>query len=397
LLNEKMKGWYEKYKPEKLKEIIGQNIAINKLVSCFKEGKPVILHGNVGVGKTCSVYVLANENDCDVIEINASDLRNSEQINNVVGEALSHASLFGRGKIILVDEVDGIFGREDRGGVQALDKLIGNCSKKNFVVVTANDVWDKKLKNLRKKCEVVEFKKIGLVDMSCFLKNICEKEGVNADNDVVRSICVRSRGDIRAAISDLQVACFGRKDVSFEMIDVLGEREKENIIFEALRVVFKSGDMEKVFGIYDNLSENVNDIFLWLDENMHYEYSGLELEKGYGALSKANIFYSRITRWQHWRFLVYVYFLLSCGVALSKDSSRKGFTSYKRSMRPLKIWMNNQKNFKRKTIAEKLSSKLHTSKKEFIKEDLPYLKVMCRNNGLPDLGLSEEEIEWLGK
>jgi replication factor C large subunit len=102
-------------------------------------------------------------------------------------------------------------------------------------------------------------------------------------------------------------------------------------------------------------------------------------------------------RWQHWRYLVYVYLFMSVGVALAKDESKKGFVMYKRSARPLRIWMNNQKNSKRKTIVEKLSKKFHTSKKGFIKEDLPHLKIMAKKGKLPDFRLSEEEIEWLGK
>ena len=55
------------------------------------------------------------------------------------------------------------------------------------------------------------------------------------------------------------------------------------------------------------------------------------------------------------------------------------------------------KNTKRKEITEKLAAKLHNSKKGFIKEDLPYLKVMARKGKLPDIGLDEEEINWLTK
>jgi hypothetical protein len=59
--------------------------------------------------------------------------------------------------------------------------------------------------------------------------------------------------------------------------------------------------------------------------------------------------------------------------------------------------MHNQKNFKRKTISEKLAGELHNSKRGFVKEDLPHLKIMARHGKLPDVKLSDEEVEWLSK
>ena len=48
-------------------------------------------------------------------------------------------------------------------------------------------------------------------------------------------------------------------------------------------------------------------------------------------------------------------------------------------------------------MAERLAHKFHTSKKGFIKQDLPYLRLMARHDKLPDLKFEKEEIEWLKK
>ena len=61
-------------------------------------------------------------------------------------------------KIILVDEIDGLSGVKDRGGSQALAKLV---EKSSFpIVMTANDVSLDKLSTLVKKSNVVEFNEL---------------------------------------------------------------------------------------------------------------------------------------------------------------------------------------------------------------------------------------------
>ena len=104
--------WSEKYLPKNTSEILGQQTALDSLkkyLSSFKKGKAALLYGPVGNGKTSSVYAIANELKKEVFEVNASDTRNKEQITSIVGSAANQQSLlsFGKGKIILVDEMTG--------------------------------------------------------------------------------------------------------------------------------------------------------------------------------------------------------------------------------------------------------------------------------------------------
>src|SRR3989344_3959348 len=138
-----------KYKPKTLKEIYGQDLAIKKLKANVLKKTPTLLHGDVGTGKTSSVYALANELQYEILELNSSDFRNKEQINSIIGGAIQQQSLFKKGKIILVDELDGISGTKDRGGLQALMKLIPEI--RTSLVLVSNDIWDNKFSTLRKK------------------------------------------------------------------------------------------------------------------------------------------------------------------------------------------------------------------------------------------------------
>src|SRR3989338_2101399 len=118
-----------KYAPKNTKGVIGQDEPIRHLKNFVfnfskQKKKSALIYGPSGTGKTSCAYMIASEIGYEVIEVNASEFRNAEQINKKVGNAIKQQSLFAKGKIILVDEIDGLSGHEDRGGIQAITKLI---------------------------------------------------------------------------------------------------------------------------------------------------------------------------------------------------------------------------------------------------------------------------------
>src|SRR3989344_4249726 len=153
-----MKNWAEKYRPRKTKEILGQDEALSKMKGYISKNVPVLVHGPAGVGKTSAIYAIANEMDYEVLEINASDQRNKNQIELVVKNAVNQMSLFGKGKLILIDEVDGVAGNEDRGGVSAIANVLKEA--KQPIILTANNPWDARLNPIRKASKLIEFKEI---------------------------------------------------------------------------------------------------------------------------------------------------------------------------------------------------------------------------------------------
>ena len=181
------------------------------------------------------------------------------------------------------------------------------------------------------------------------------------------------------------------------------ERNKTETIITALNKIFKSTDLSIAISAFDNVSEDLDQQLLWIDENLPKEYTkAKDLAMAYYMLSKADVFSRRIKRWQHYRFLIYINALITAGIAASKDEKYKNFVEYKPTGRLLKIWWANQKSMKKKAIAEKIASKTHSSKKEILKNMMPYLPVMFRNQKMRgsisrELNLDEEEIKWLEK
>jgi len=388
--------WTEKYRPKNLKEVYGHNKAVEELKEFITKKKKgaVLIYGATGNGKTSAVHAIAKELDYELLEVNASDTRNKENINSIIGISSKQMSLFKKGKIILVDEVDGITGQEDRGGVQAIVKVIEETTAP--IIITSNDPFSQKLAPLRKKCKTIEFKNLSYETVFNILKKICEGEKINYNAEVLKDLARRSGGDARGAINDLQILTSVKN--TLENLDELGEREQTESITNALRIIFKSKKAENVLSAIDKTDLDLDEALLWIDENLPREYKGQDLVDAYEKISKADVFKGRIRRWQHWDFLIYINALLTAGIATSKKEKNGSFVEYKRTGRILKLWIAKMKNAKRDLIAEKLAEATHTSKRRAIQE-MAYLKIIFKKGKgheiAEQLELSEEEEDWL--
>jgi replication factor C large subunit len=388
--------WCEKYRPKGFGDIMGQDLAIDKIrafLNNFPKKKAVALHGPPGVGKTSLAYVIASENDAEILELNASDFRNKAKIAEIVGPASQQKSLFQKSKIILIDEADGVSAMKDRGGITELVSLLEQSAFP--IIITANDIWHKKFSLLRKKAELVQLKEVDYKIVLEILNNVCEKENCAVANELLVSIAIKARGDIRAALNDLQI--LSKMDNPELMKETKG-RNKEESIFTALQYVFQNSKInEEMIRVYDEVNMPIDDIFLWIEENVPLAYKGEELCKAIEALSMADVFRGRIRRQRHWRFMVYEYFLLGAGIAGVKNYDRTSWVAYKKPSRILKIWLQNQRAAKKKTICQKYAKLSHISTKTAMKDFL-LLKIILQGNEIrKELDLSDDEVAYLDK
>ena len=386
--------WVRKYTPKKLSEIIGQTKAVKQFaafINTFPRSKAVLFAGSPGIGKTSVVKAFANQFNFEVVELNASDKRNKASINDIIMPACTQASIFGRRKIIVLDEIDGLSGMKDRGGAPTLLKAID--ASKFPLILTANDAYSKKLRAIRKKVTLINFERVNYLSLAKHLCGICDKEGVKYDPVAVQNIAASSNGDVRAAINDLQTLASSGAITCGRILE--SQRNREESIFELLKIIFKSNDAGAVFDAVDSISEDYGVLAYWLDHNIHKEYHGPALKRGYDCISRADIFNRRIMRQQHWRFLAYIHDLVSAGVQQAKQSkvASTEWASYRPPGLMLKLWHRKARRAKRKAEMERAGELLHASSYRLERAFLPYYDAICTR----DKKAGAEIKEWLNK
>lgn len=390
--------WVEKYRPQKFEDVIGQSEAIETIKKYFQTFPPktkkraILLGGSPGIGKTTLVQVLANETKSEIFEMNASDVRNKAIIEERLKPVLQQTSLFKENKLILIDEIDGVSGTKDRGGVITITKLIENSPYP--IICTANDAWGKNLSEIRKVCTPIELKEIAPSQVKDLLKKILEKEKKEVTLKVLNQIAINSKGDLRSAINDLESASSTDNPQEFE----IGIRSKKEDIFNVMKQIFQEKADDKMLGLYDKVDMPIDEIILWIEENISKVYTGEDLAKAYQRLAKVDTFKGRIYKQQYWRFLVYENIFLSYGISEAKgDKEKKGFFKYTKPERILKIWLNNQKHAKRKTIAKKYAEKTHVGYKRIMREWNEIKNTLKNPIIQQEIKLDDDEISYIMK
>lgn len=392
--------WTLKYQPQSLNDFpfyTNQIQQMKSFVEDFKKQKrkAMLIHGPTGNGKTAAVQALAQDMQLELIEINASDYRNKDAIFSIIGTAAKQMSLFFSSKIILIDEIDGLAGNQDRGGISAIEEIIDTTAFPIFLI--CHDASDKKIKPLLKKTHLVAFEPLDYTQITGVLKKICAAEKVDYEERALKTLARQADGDLRAAINDLQT--LSNEKITLQRFEELGYRNKQEAIQNGLVKVFKVSDANIAKTAFQNVQEDIDQIFLWVDENLPKEYPDAEsLASAYDKLSRADVFKGRIHRWQHWGFLVYIDALLSAGVAVSKKQRNKNPVAYEQTQRLLKIWIAKQKYAKRQAIAEKLTF-AHLSSSEAV-NTVFYIKQMFKNKKMKERLIEEfdfdaDEVLWL--
>ncbi len=361
--------------------------------------KSYLLYGQTGIGKTTLVYALAKTFDLEIIELNASDYRDKKSLSGTIGLASKQQSLFFKGKIILIDEVDNTSGRKDRGAVSEISRIIEESSFP--VIMTALDPWASKLSPLRKVSNLLELKELDYKIISKILIDICNKENITYEESSITSLARMSGSDLRAAINDLQALASSGK-FNKEQLKDLFDRNKMQTMPRVLQIIFKSKDYDMLKDAFSDLDSNFDEVILWIEENLPSEYKNPnDLYTAFDFLSKADVFVGRIRRRQYWRFLVYVFSFIGIGVGLSKQQKNSAFINYKPTSRILKIWIANRKHMKRKALSEKIARKNHISKKEAFRDYKFYKKFAGKEDFLnaivDDFDLDKDDVAYLKK
>jgi len=403
-------AWTVKHKPKSLDEIVGNKEAIQTFVEWIKswdKGTPkkraAFIFGPPGVGKTVTVEALAADFKMELVEKNASDYRTEEAINRFAGLASQYSSLFGGKRLILLDELDGLTGTADKGGVKAITDIVkvAQCP----IVLIANNAYDPRFANLRNYCLLIEFKKPPASEVIKHLKRICLSEGIQADDDALKFIAQRSGGDVRSAVNDLQALAQGKKRLTYEDVSWLGYRDRQDTIFNVLRMIIYARTCNSAKQAVDMADVDIDMLFEWIYENVPVHLTDPhDLARAMDALSMADVYRGRIRSTQDWSLTRYVIDYMAAGVAMARQNTKThGFVPFKFPMRIQMLSRSKAERAIQLSIGQKIKRRCHISANRASKEILPYLKIIFRNNvdmaaGLAKwLDLDMEMIEYLAE
>ncbi len=378
--------WVIKYRPKRVDDVVNQEEAkrivipwIEKWISGTKPSKRALLfYGPPGVGKTSLVEAIAREYGFELLELNASDHRSAEAIRRTVGVAAKKKPLFGKGIIILLDEIDGIAPREDAGGLRELLRIIPETE--NPIIMTANDPWKEQLRPLHQVAELVRFKPLSTTQVVAILQKICDLEGLECEREALRYIAEVEKGDVRAAINDLQGIAegYGRVTLTLAKMLVRG-REKKIDIFRTLSQIFYADKAWKAKAALSNSEEDYETVIAWLNDNIPRKYyEPLDAHRAFEALSRATLFLNRAKYSASWSLLAYVFSLAGPGVAMANKTGKIGKARFSYPDRIKMLARLREVRETREALAAKLAERLHTSKRTVKAEILPFLFIIFR-------------------
>ncbi|RKP11744.1 P-loop containing nucleoside triphosphate hydrolase protein [Piptocephalis cylindrospora] len=205
--------WIEKYRPEKLSEIVGNEETVRRLQVFAQQGNMpnLLLSGSPGIGKTTSILALAKEmlggvyKDA-VLELNASDERGIDVVRNRIKMFAQKKVTLppGRHKIIILDEADSM----TMGAQQALRRTMEIYSSTTRFALACN-LSTKIIEPIQSRCAMLRYQKLTDDQLLRRLVEICKAEGVDYEGDGMDALLFTAEGDLRSAVNALQSTYYG--------------------------------------------------------------------------------------------------------------------------------------------------------------------------------------------
>ena len=391
--------WVESSRPRTVEELIGNEEARLAIIKWLAEwvigSKPLLLLGPPGVGKTTVVQALSFQFDYDLIEMNASDTRNREVLLNRIIPAFKNTSLLEKKMLLFLDEVDGISGRQDIGGIEYLVSVL---KAPTIPVIMAANSRDTKIRDLAKISKVIEFEPIHPRLLLLYINHILKKHNVTLSPEDKFSIVRSSNGDVRALLNNAQSISAGYdayKEDSFD-VDI---KSAVNLFFSCLSAEEAKKILSRTDAVYidprfgissdERRRDIVNALFSSiLSSRIDISILAIMLD----ILSKIDVLVGRMGTNRHWSLLKYFDTLIAYGLFYISRNKAIKYSQYNMAWPLMGPILARGQSLKK--LAGDLAQAAHTSKSTFSTLYLPYLiQVMINNEHDPRIFATNSNLD----
>lgn len=278
-------AYTKKYRPKKLKDVVGQEVAVQTMMNSFKMNKlyhAYIFQGKYGCGKTSLARIVAAHahqgvdpdqdldfnskevrdiftgDSLDVVEMDAASSRKIEDVRNIKKNSL-YAPISGKKKVFLIDEAHSF----TNDAFNALLKLIEEPPSQLMFILCTTDI-EKIPTTIVSRCIRLDFLPLDWHEIYSHLELIAKNEFEQCNQDALKLIAKNSNGSLRNALNNLEkVYTFaGTKTITKEHAEKALGMIGDDIYIELLDSIFSknpSGALKIINKIMQN-TVNAEDI-----------------------------------------------------------------------------------------------------------------------------------------
>jgi len=242
-----MEVWAEKYRPQKLADVINQKHVVERIKALVKDKNipHLLFAGPAGTGKTTVALAIVKELygelwKSNYLGLNASDERGIDVVRHKVKDFARTKSFSGHGfRIIILDEADAL----TQEAQQALRRTMEDFSNISRFILIVN--WSSKIiEPIQSRCAVFRFKSLNEADITKYVHEIAAGEKLKVKEDGIKALISISEGDLRKVSNLLQASASLSKEIDEEMVYDVASKAKPEDVKKMLESAMKGNFLE---------------------------------------------------------------------------------------------------------------------------------------------------------